>query len=487
MKQFIFLFILSAALCSNFAAQAQNNTGMVMEDDRYQKVARLGFGMNFSGNEQAKASLRKYCPTPKSQGGMGSCVGWSVGFAGLTVAQASSKGISDVAQINQITHSALYVYNQIKVSGCDEGARITDALDLLQKKGDCLMSDFSPTDCSTQPSAQNHAAASSFRIKDYGTLFEVTASESVKISTTTKSIAEGKPVVIGMLVTPSFKQLHGSFWKPSDTEVTQGGHAMLVVGYDDMKKTMEVMNSWGTSWGDGGFFTLSYETYAKYVKYGYQINMAENKPNIDSKVQLSGDFVFNKYNIEASQTSNTDVYEEVTPTLSGNYYTLPDGTCDTETYFQLIAKNIKKDAYVYVFSVKPDGDAEVLFPSDKSFSKEAFGVSIKQLPRALANNVVITIPNPESNAGMTTDQSGKDHLCILYSDKVLDDIQQIVLNVKKDIVTSKDFNQSLQNVLADRLIPQQNLQYKPAKMSVKAASATGYIAPIVLQVNVAAK
>lgn len=483
MKQ-VFIFSLLFLVFSTLS-KAQEATGLLLEDNNYQNVARLGVGMNFSSNEAAKFSLRQYCPTPVSQGNIGSCVGWASGYGGMTVTYAAQKNITDKAQIDKLARSAMYIYNQIKVAGCSEGSRFTDAFDLLQNKGDCAMSDFSPNECNTLPTNKHDEAAAAFKIKDYGTLFEVDASPDVKISATIRSIAEGKPVIIGMLLSSSFKTLRTSYWQPQAGDVSIGAHAMLVVGYDSMKKTFEIMNSWGQSWGSGGFFTISYDNYAEYVKYGYQINIADTKPNNNTvNVQLSGDFVFNKYNTEKSQTENKDIYEEVVPTLSNSgYYTLPEGTCNTETYFQLVAKNIKKDAYVYVFSIKPDGQAEILYPSDKAFS-HAFGVTIKQLPRVLANNVVITIPSIESNSGMVTDQAGEDHLCILYSDKVIDDIQNIVTALKKDFATSRNFNNSLKNVLADKLMPSDKLNYSNSKMSVKAVAANGYIAPIVLKVNV---
>jgi C1A family cysteine protease len=38
-----------------------------------------------------------------------------------------------------------------------------------------------------------------------------------------------------------------------------GGHAVMAVGYDDENQWLIVMNSWGASWGDKGFFYLPYE------------------------------------------------------------------------------------------------------------------------------------------------------------------------------------------------------------------------------------
>ena len=39
-----------------------------------------------------------------------------------------------------------------------------------------------------------------------------------------------------------------------------GGHAMCVIGYDDRKDggAFEIMNSWGTDWGQNGYFMMPY-------------------------------------------------------------------------------------------------------------------------------------------------------------------------------------------------------------------------------------
>lgn len=45
---------------------------------------------------------------------------------------------------------------------------------------------------------------------------------------------------------------------PALHEKALGGHAVLLVGYDDAAQRFLVMNSWGTSWGMQGFFTIPY-------------------------------------------------------------------------------------------------------------------------------------------------------------------------------------------------------------------------------------
>ena len=46
---------------------------------------------------------------------------------------------------------------------------------------------------------------------------------------------------------------------PGRAESLLGGHAMVVVGYDEPQRRFLVRNSWGTSWGRQGYGTMSYD------------------------------------------------------------------------------------------------------------------------------------------------------------------------------------------------------------------------------------
>ena len=46
---------------------------------------------------------------------------------------------------------------------------------------------------------------------------------------------------------------------PQPGEKAVGGHAVMAVGYNDTHQWFIVRNSWGTSWGIAGYFTLPYQ------------------------------------------------------------------------------------------------------------------------------------------------------------------------------------------------------------------------------------
>ncbi len=49
----------------------------------------------------------------------------------------------------------------------------------------------------------------------------------------------------------------------------RGGHAVLIVGYSDAGQYFIVKNSWGTDWGESGYFKIAYSEISSVVEFGY--------------------------------------------------------------------------------------------------------------------------------------------------------------------------------------------------------------------------
>jgi C1A family cysteine protease len=75
-------------------------------------------------------------------------------------------------------------------------------------------------------------------------------------------LAEGQPFTVAMVVYPGFAshstRRTGIVPWPRRSEQPLGGHAVLAVGYSDRRSSFLIRNSWGSRWGLGGYFWLSY-------------------------------------------------------------------------------------------------------------------------------------------------------------------------------------------------------------------------------------
>jgi C1A family cysteine protease len=75
-------------------------------------------------------------------------------------------------------------------------------------------------------------------------------------------LAEGFPFVFGFTVYEAFESgavaKSGVLNMPGPKEKVMGGHAVMAVGYDNPARRFIIRNSWGSDWGQKGYFTMPY-------------------------------------------------------------------------------------------------------------------------------------------------------------------------------------------------------------------------------------
>jgi C1A family cysteine protease len=71
-------------------------------------------------------------------------------------------------------------------------------------------------------------------------------------------IATYGPIITGMTVYDDFPDYRGGIYQAKSKNVL-GGHCVSVVGYDDAQQCWICKNSWGTGWGEQGFFRIGYD------------------------------------------------------------------------------------------------------------------------------------------------------------------------------------------------------------------------------------
>ena len=192
-------------------------------------------------------------PVPGNQGAQGSCVGWAVSY--LKSYQERLEERWEFARNTQF--SPAWVYNQIN-GGRDQGSHPLHAMSLIQSDGAATLATmpYDAGDYLTQPSNQAIEEASNFPggdIKRVDSVNQFKAALSHRVA-----------FVLAIPVYPSFQRLRGGNAAYNDLSgVRVGGHAVVVVGYDDDRfgGAFKVLNSWGSGWGDRGFFWIPYDTF----------------------------------------------------------------------------------------------------------------------------------------------------------------------------------------------------------------------------------
>ncbi|MEI6556793.1 MAG: C1 family peptidase [Rhodospirillaceae bacterium] len=219
------------------------------------------------------ADLSALFPPPKDQGDQSSCVAWSVSYA--MRGYYANRALGRSGDHDPVLLSPSFVYNQIAdpAEGCDGGSDIADALKLLRDLGTVPMTRFPyrETDCSRRPPADLKREAGAWRIQSWKTV-DLANPAAIK-----EQIAKGDPVVIGMYVNDAFSELTGAAVF-RDTGRDGGGHAMVVVGYDDRKRAFRLINSWGREWGENGFGWVSYDSFKARTDEAYVATVAGLPP-----------------------------------------------------------------------------------------------------------------------------------------------------------------------------------------------------------------
>ena len=216
------------------------------------------------GDIPPSADLSPSMPEPGDQGNQGSCVGWAVAYALKSYHERVERQWS--LDTDDHRFSPAFIYNQIKGSpDCKGGTLFVDALNLVRREGVAPLNRFRYRDseCSLIPDAATKQQAKTFAIADWR---RVNPMDDVEIKT---HIASGFPVLVGITVDQAFVDLSGFEPYTQFTGPNLGGHAMVIVGYDDARSAFKLINSWGGDWGEGGFGWVTYKALRQVVREAY--------------------------------------------------------------------------------------------------------------------------------------------------------------------------------------------------------------------------
>jgi Papain family cysteine protease len=231
----------------------------------------------FKGKEfPSSVDLSIYFPNAGDQGMQNSCVAWTLGYA--------LKAYQEKLETNQsLDFSPAFIYNQIN-KGYDRGSFFEDALKILENQGVCTKKDmpYNPTDFLTQPTIEQKSRAKKYKIEYWKRLVS-------KNNLFKSHLNQGYPIAIGVRVDDGFKAINQydkqCIWKKRIGNIG-GGHAILIVGYDDKLNAFKILNSWGTTWGINGYAWIDYSFLISICDFGFIAKDAKNPESNDEIVTI---------------------------------------------------------------------------------------------------------------------------------------------------------------------------------------------------------
>ncbi len=469
-------------------------TGWIENEKDYENILKKNLQATFSTKLPSKIDLSKYAPSVINQDDSGVCVGMSTAYYMRTILEAISKNITDKDKIDKLAFSPSYLYNLAKKPNdpeCKVGTELKRAFDALKVKGVATYAQQEFPNCSNDLSLSINPES---KIIEYVRLFSLTdGSENVDLITK-KALSENTPVVVGFILTESINQLsENGFWKnlwrkmmaflgvkvfeeiglwnPVNSRNT-GGHAVCIVGYDDMKfgGAFKVINSWGKNFGEEGFFWVKYADYKKQVKNAFQAFLPTKKSKNEITIAADVSFVFSARGIEnrdlkfvLDKTESTDNSNNIK-----SYLLLDPQTSGTTYRFSAFIDSTTDYTYFYIIN----GNSNLLEETEKIYPFDASESAI------LSRNTRLVLPPEDRPHFQLTPPTGIEYVLFLFSDKPLDNMDNYIDKIRAN---KGSFTTRVTQVFGSKLVPTSQINYKTNKMGFEVKGGkSGSIIPILV-------
>lgn len=195
--------------------------------------------------------LRSDCSPIENQKALGACTGNAI--VGMAEFLMIVQGLSLV----NLSRLMLY-YDERAIEGTvdtDAGAMIRDGMKSMHQTGVCSekLWPYSIKRFADKPPVKCYAPQNVYKLPGYKRI--------TTLNSMLNCLGSGFPFVFGFAVYENFEE--ESWWKKGFMPMPQGGmlggHAVLAVGYDMTTRFILVRNSWGKSFGIGGYFWMPFD------------------------------------------------------------------------------------------------------------------------------------------------------------------------------------------------------------------------------------
>ena len=177
--------------------------------------------------------------------------------------------------------SPSYIYNlalsQRGVADCKNGMTFVDAFRILENGSPSIAEMPYVNSSCGPPTAEVRKLANKFQIREWRYV------NPRNLDTIKGELVKGHPVVFGMMLDKDFLRHRGqTTYRELSDEVlnSKKGHALTIVGYDEARQAVRVINSWGTKWGEGGFAWIDYDTFRQRAREAYVMRPRGRDPEV---------------------------------------------------------------------------------------------------------------------------------------------------------------------------------------------------------------
>ena len=265
----------------------------------------------------ASYSIKSKLPPIGDQGKYGTCVAWAVGYNLKTTLNAIDKNWTSTTLAdakNQTSPKDLFLSIPAAEKGSDcNGTNFEPAFNQLIQRGTASVQSvpyINMGSCSQSADRSFDAEAGNNKLSNFRKI-------AMSVAEIKSYVAQNRPVVFGAKLGDNFMTWRGDQVISSHSSFARVGqharHALMIIGYDDSKGpngAFQVVNSWGTVWGDKGYIWIDYNFMIN-PAFGMMAFVATNKPadNYNPVVppnNTTGDYDLVPWNVEdmANTSSN---------------------------------------------------------------------------------------------------------------------------------------------------------------------------------------
>ncbi len=229
--------------------ERKRTMGLVREPIDQERMFKLPPIENLPAQFSWRDNNGNYITEVKNQGQCGSCSYFST--LGAVEAWMRIKAGDPFLDIDL---SEQHILSCAGVGSCETGASIQGIHRYVRDHGTPSEACFPYKENDNVPctNACPDWASQVVRINDYATIsYDQTSVEDIK------NAVYRKPVVVDMDVYSDFQTYVSGVYEHVTGDI-EGAHAVVIYGWDDAEQCWLCKNSWGTSWGENGFFRIKW-------------------------------------------------------------------------------------------------------------------------------------------------------------------------------------------------------------------------------------